>query len=341
MLLVYGDESLDETQDRVCVLTGEMRMQTEIWQRLIQGKGLEGLGLGLIDGRVDLRGLAIPEPQPVQTVRTPIADMTKVVGITNIKGVEWKRLHFSSAQLTGLVFTDSSLNDCIFDQCKMKGIRVWATDFSNVRFRSVDLRNSLLGGTNEVKRTTYRNVEFVSADMRGTVYTDTEFTKCDFKKCRLDKVDFQSSAFVDCSFEGELREVLFYRRGFRKGNFPENEMTRIGFTRARLRWTEFRGLDLNDVSFPEDDEHIVIEDYPGICEYLIERLEAGSSKGAQVLGAVLRDEKKWLGKNQRVRILNERDILEAAGKEALETVLEVVGTRRRGSHNRNLIGGRS
>ena len=188
-------------------------MQAEIWKRLIQGQGLEGLGLRTIDGRFDLRGLKIPETRRVQTVHTPIANMTKVVGITRIKGVEWKRLHFSSAQLSGLVFTNSLLDDCLFEGCEMKGIRVWATDFLNVIFRSVDLRNSLLGGVDETRRATFRNVEFISTDMRGTVYQEAEFTKCTFKKCKLNKVDFQSSTFEDCYFEGELREVLFYRSG--------------------------------------------------------------------------------------------------------------------------------
>jgi len=38
----------------------------EIWDRLIQGKPLDGLALNSVEGRVDLRNLELPEPSVVR-----------------------------------------------------------------------------------------------------------------------------------------------------------------------------------------------------------------------------------------------------------------------------------
>jgi hypothetical protein len=106
--------------------------------------------------------------------------------------------------------------------------------------------------------------------------------------------------FTDCSFEGELSGVLFYRTGFRGERFPPNEMKRVDFRRAKLPWTEFRGLDLDEVFFPEDDDHIVIDRYPETLDRLLAHFCGRSDMGSRRLATRFEHRKKWLGPHQRV-----------------------------------------
>ncbi|MGP0059295.1 MAG: pentapeptide repeat-containing protein [Beijerinckiaceae bacterium] len=171
----------------------------------------------------------------------------------------------------------------------------------------------------------FNDVDFTSADLRKTVYVAAGFTGCKFTNTKLDKVDFQSSNFTDCAFEGELREVIFCRKGFKGENFPENRMARIDLSRARLRWTEFRGLDLKDVYFPKDDEHIIVENFPEVLEKLLNFFKSMSDNGSKRLAAALKNRRKWLGTNQTVGIFNKADLVEIAGEEGLQSFMRIIG----------------
>lgn len=192
-------------------------MSTEIWDALIHGRPFGDAGVQRVAGRLDLRNLHVAEPYAVKTTRTPLADVTVLGGVTSIERANWKSIDFSSSQLPSVRFLDCKIRDCLFDRCRLSDLRVWRTVFANVSFRSADLRGAMLGGTreNDDRRVSYHDVDFTGADMRGTMYGAAEFVRCKFNHAKLDKVDFQSSAFTDCSFEGELREVMFYRTGFR------------------------------------------------------------------------------------------------------------------------------
>jgi uncharacterized protein YjbI with pentapeptide repeats len=306
-------------------------MSTEIWDALVHGRPLGDAGVPKIDGRLDLRNLHIAEPFAVETTRTRLADVTVMGGLTEIKGASWQSIDFSDSLLPGLRFLDCQIRDCVFDRCRMTDMRVWDTDFADVSFRSADLRGAVLAGTSEKgdKRVTYHDVDFTAADMRGTVYGPVEFLRCKFNRARLNKADFHLSTFTDCSFEGELRDVMFYRIGFRGERFPPNEMKRVDFRLAKLRWTEFRGLDLDEVRFPEDEDHIVVDNYPEVLERLLAYFRGLPDLGSRGFVTSFEHKKQWLGPRQRVGVLNRADLIETGGKEGLKTVLEIIGSARR------------
>ena len=306
-------------------------MSTEVWQQLVHGRPLDDVGVPMIDGRLNLRNLHVPEPHAVKTVRMPLADVTVLGGITSIEGVSWQSIDFSGSELPGLRFLDCRIRNCVFDRCRMSDLRVWRTDFANVSLRSADLRGAMLGGTREKdgRRVSFHDVDFTAADMRGTMYGAAEFVRCKFNHAKLVKVDFQSSTFTDCSFEGELRGVLFYRRGFDGERFPPNEMKRVDLRRAKLRWSEFRGLDLDEVSFPADEDHIVIEKFPETIDRLLEHFRGRSDLNSRKLVGRFELDKKWLGSRQRVGVLNKHDLVESVGEDGLRAVLQIIGSARR------------
>jgi uncharacterized protein YjbI with pentapeptide repeats len=306
-------------------------MSAEIWNELIHGKPLSRPGVPKVDGRVDLRNLHVSEPHALETVRTPLADVTVLGGFTSVENATWHSIDFSSSQLPGLRFLDCQIRDCVFDRCRMDDLRVWRTDFANVSFRSADLRGAVLGGTseNDNRRNSFHDVDFTAADMRGTIYGAAEFLRCTFNRAKLSRIDFQSSTFTDCSFEGELREVMFWDRGFKGELFPPNEMKRVDFTRAKLRWSGFHRLDLEEVLLPTDEDHIVVENFPEVLDRLLAFLHGRPDVRSSALAAIFEHRKEWLGAKQKVGVLNKRDLIETAGEEGLQAVMKVIGSARR------------
>jgi uncharacterized protein YjbI with pentapeptide repeats len=171
-------------------------------------------------------------------------------------------------------------------------------------------------------------VDFTLADLRRTTYIAAHFEECNFKHARLENIDFQSSTFRNCTFEGELREVIFYRKGFGAQEFPENEMSGVDFSRAKLRWTEFRGLDLKDVCFPTDNDHIVLDNFPESLDRLSNFFGERSDANSKRLAAVLAHKRKWVGPGQRRGVFNKMDLLQIAGEEALQYFLKIVDKTR-------------
>lgn len=306
-------------------------MSIEIWQQLVRGKPFDAADIATIDGRLDLRNLHIAEPRAVETLRMPRMDVTVLDGITSIECVSWQSIDFTGSQLPGLRFSDCQIRDCIFDGCRLDDMRVWRTDFANVDFRSADLRGAVLGGTsdNDDRRNTFHDVDFTAADMRGSIYGAAEFLRCKFNRAKLVKVDFQSSAFIDCTFEGELRDVVFCRKGFDCERFPPNEMKRVDLRRAKLRGTTFMGLDLDEVWLPEDEDHIVIDDFPQTLDRLLAYFGSRSDVDSRVLAAGFKHDKKWLGPCQKVGVLNRHDLMESGGQEGVDTVMKIIGPARR------------
>jgi hypothetical protein len=140
----------------------------------------------------------------------------------------------------------------------------------------------------------------------------------------LDKVEFGGSSFLDCRFAGEVREVIFYRRTLQAEELPDNEMKRVDFSNARLRWTAFRDLNLDTVLFPNDGEHLILRRFPRVLATLIRDLESKPERGWQAFVAVLRDYQKWLGPAQDIGVINTLDLAEVVGPDDLPAALQAI-----------------
>jgi uncharacterized protein YjbI with pentapeptide repeats len=299
---------------------------SEVWTKLGSGQSLDGLSLSMNNGRIDVRGLTVSPPSAGKTVGTPLADVTELAGLTVIRNGIWKSLDFSGSKLDGLRFFDCIIENCVFDKCRCQDWRMWGTAISDTTFQSADLRGAALGGVQDGKRNQFRKVGFASADLRRTAYEAAEFVECTFKDTRLDKVDFQTTVFRDCVFEGELLEVLFYRTGFRGESYPPNNMERVDFSRAKLRFVEFRGLDLDQVQLPAGDDHIVLRPYREILDRLIRGFSGKTDPMSKGLAGNFQFKLKWAGPRQVQGVLNKKDLLEIGGKDAVQAVLQVLQT---------------
>ena len=201
---------------------------------------------------------------------------------------------------------------------------MWGTSISNTSFRGADLRKAALGGVNG-RRNSFRCVDFTKADLRQTVYVSAEMVGCAFSQAKIAKVDFQGTVFVDCRFEGKLEEVQFHRYAFRGEAFPPNEMDGVDLRGAKLSHVEFRGLDMESVKWPEDEDQFLVKDHPATLDRLLPTWKSRSDLGSKRLAASFGVVRKWVGTNQRVGVISKGDLLEAGGEEAVADFLRMMG----------------
>lgn len=307
----------------------EPKRAAEIWASLIAGAPLDRMGLPLIGGRLDLRGIAAPQPTAVSQYIMPSAIVKKLDGVVKIEGVRWRGLDFSGADLRELRIRDTSIEDCVFDKANCSDWRLWGTSISDSTLRAADLRRASLGAVDSRgKRNSYARVDFGKADLRGSSWTSAEMTKCSFDFAKLQKVDFEGTNFVECSFAGELEEVVFSRHGFQHEKLPPNEMRDVDFSKARFTYVEFRGLDMDHVRWPESDDQFVIDDYPATLDRLLAIWQARQDMASRQLAAAFGVVRKWVSPRQRVGVVSEADLLEAGGEEAVAEFLELTEAQR-------------
>ncbi len=300
----------------------------EVWGRLVRGASLDGLGLPIVDGRVEIRGFSVPAPVVAGQANAPAglgADVNRLGGIPELRHVRWSRLAFLGGSLAGLRIHGARVENCVFSKTKCRDIRMWSTVVVDSVFQTVDLRGSALGGIEEGRRNRFERVVFDKADLRDTAYVSADFVSCRFANARLAKVDFQGCVFENTSFEGELEEVLFYKHAFQGESLPPNEMRGTDFRRAALRQVEFRELDLDDVKWPEDSRHLVLDDYVGALSRVLAGLQGREDSTARMLRSLVSMMLKWKGMSQHRGVVSMSDLEEAAGEEGIREFMRLAG----------------
>src|SRR5882672_8958715 len=282
-----------------------------IWKRLIAGKPLDALGLADIGGLTDLRGLAAPVPSVGREVASPRGRVAEATSLVVLRGVTWKGIDFSDAKLGSLRFFDSVIENCRFDLSNCRDWRMWGTRIADTSFRGADLREAALGGIEEGRRNAFVRVDLSKANLRGTVHKSSDMNQCTFDG--ITGVDFQGTVFANCTFVGELNDVLFYRHAFRGEAYPPNEMKGAEFRGTTLRHVGFRGLDMSDVKWPTSSDHLVLTDYVLTLERMQRRLSARTDEMSRRLGVLIAHNLKWAGPNQREGVINIRDWSEVCG----------------------------
>ena len=297
-----------------------------LWRKLESGDSLIGLSLPTNAGRIDLRGLTFPEPRVLRKWQTSLANVSEIEPNGIFRKAKLENLDFSGSKLRSTHFMECEINNCCFDNCDLQGLRLCATTISDCSFRGADLRDANLGaavvsGPFAGKRNSFLGVDFSQSDLRGTVYVAAAFEGCLFRQAKLVKVDFGTSTFASCRFEGELREVIFWRsdmfaRGFAEDAFPQNQMMDVDFTRTKLLDVEFRGLSLDRVLLPNDSEHLVINHFGDVLDEVIAALRLQKDETARLLIAYLSVTRRWAPPIGR-GVLNLQS-LSAAGEDAAE-----------------------
>src|ERR1017187_7593352 len=279
-------------------------LKIEAWSRLRQGESLTGLSLAMIGGPIDLRGLSLRKPVPVHIQQFGHFNVGKLLATEDFRQVKLIGLDFTGSQLPSIRFYGAEIRNCLFDDCKMADLRMWSTVVADSSFRCANLRGASLGGIDNGKRNRFLGADFSGADMRETGYKSASFEGCLFRRTRLEKTNFQGTNFADCRFEGEVRDVIFNRLAYKGEEFPPNEMVSVDFSRAQLRYVDFRGLTMDRVLLPQDKEHVVLKNYAYAMDKILGVLREQEDSTAKKLVFVLENSRKWVVPNQVQGVIN-------------------------------------
>jgi uncharacterized protein YjbI with pentapeptide repeats len=217
----------------------------EIAGRLIAGSALDDLPLDRVDGRLDLRGL----PMPI--ARIPYGTWRDVT----VHDVD-----LSHAWLNNASFHAVTFSNCKLDRADCSHASWWGCHIERCSFVRANLNNAVLGGDDGV--TTWRDVSFVSADLRHAGGRHALFDSCRFDDARLTGARL-TSALRNCHFSGRLRTLRIEGsendggRPLEDTDLTEADLTEANFVRVDLRLARLP---------PSGAGHIVVDD-------LVNRLE--------------------------------------------------------------------
>jgi uncharacterized protein YjbI with pentapeptide repeats len=284
-------------------------LAVRVLERLAGGESLDGLAIGQINGRADLRGYLTPSPRRLKEFKWRSLTITQLAEVSNIHEVSWRSLDLSGASLEHLRLEDMQLVDCRFDGASCVDLRMWRSTIEDSSFNGADLRNAALGPWSKNRGNVYSHVDFSRADFRGTSSLAAEYYDCDFSFARLDKLDFRSSSLIRCRFAGVLREVVFDGRMLSTGKPDPNPMEDVDLTAAELQMVQFKGIDAGRVILPNSPSLRVIDNYPCVLDKAIGMLDDCDNPFARGLRGQFSRERKVLAPGQRKGVFNFNDMV--------------------------------
>jgi uncharacterized protein YjbI with pentapeptide repeats len=302
--------------------------QQEVWRRLVTGESLAGLGLGTVEGRIDLRGLQAPEPKVVQSWTFGTMDVARQTGIVVIKGARWEGLDLSGASLPELRFHDTSIENCRFDKAKCTSWRIWATTFHACSFLGANLSSSALGGVLDDRRSAFRQVTFDKANLRGTSHLNADIVDCSFRNAKLKGVEFNGSLMERVVFEGPLADVVFRCRAARIESSTENKMIDVDFRKATFEYVEFIGLEMDRVHWPEAEDHSIVTSYQDFLDLMISTWGSRKDNAALGLSGMAMRLKKRCSPAQKVGVFSRAEVVDAAGEQGFQEFLRLLAAFR-------------
>ena len=214
--------------------------------------------LGEIDGRVDLRGI-------------PLAGSPVPFGDSNDpgSGVVWESLDLRRAHLDGLHFFGARIENCLLDSASAMGFRLWGSDVIDCSLRRTHFGARATLGTGEWlgRRNVWRRVSFEGATLPQASFYDCTLEACSFEK-NGSRIVLEGCEVHDCTFRGEFEALLIdSRRG--EESPVEPRAFSADFSRATFNDSHIVGYVLDRTRLPEQDDLIVIKNYPPVIDRAI------------------------------------------------------------------------
>ena len=249
-------------------------LANEVLSRLIAGQDLGDLPLDMVDGRLDLRGLAVPKPQAsapqTYTVKMPdgvqfTQTWVSLDGLIEFKNVALEDLDLRTADLPHLRFFHTTISNCLFDRAGCQDWRLWASDITSCSFVGTDLCDLSVGAFHDGRPNRLVGNDFTRANLSGSrtrYWGVADVIDCDFSHARIVDVNFFQASLIRCTFAGTLRDVIFDGRVLepeRKavGN-PMEDVDMTGVT--DFQNVDFRGVTFDRIKLPQDSSLVVIRD---------------------------------------------------------------------------------
>lgn len=292
---------------------------------LLAGRNPLEVGFPEFDGRVDLRGLVVPEPAELRrwaTMGMGLTSLERVSDSINLTISSLARVDFSEGFIPHLRFSGAGLTDCRFDGGRLTDLHTRDSTFIRCSFRGTYLDGAELGPGSR-----FEQCDFGGAHLRGLRADSAAFNGCDFSEADLLQDDFNRCQFQRCRFAGLITEVCFRAESWqadevtRRVSPPDPDcVTDCDFTQARLRSVSFEHLNLREVRFPDDDEHLALPDLRCVLLRLRQQLARDDSRVARQLSIRVDQQLSALPRSRSHGYLSLPDLTESASHGEAETV---------------------
>ena len=286
-----------------------------------RGGRLDRSGLGLYEGRVDMRAFDTPPSRAAGVLpgnRGGILDFLKRAGgkgwIT-LQNTRLESVDFTHARLPGLTFHRVTFVDCLFDRGDLDNVKFGACRFEHCSFARAELSVVSLGqiGTplGRPLPSQFIDCQFANATLGFTFSWGSEFTSCDFSRTRFRDTRWYGSRFVDCTFAGEIKGSEF-RSTDDSARVPRRPdmLDGVDLSRTSLVECEFYGLNFDRTVFPRDINHLAVEDFPCFLEHTIALLADHKTKAGEYTFSSMTRELARLGPAQRRGVINLSDVVD-------------------------------
>ena len=238
------------------------RLVATVLERLEAGESLVGLGLGqTASGLLDLRGFTLPEASTVGIVRAAGVTFADQVGRIKLESVHLAAIDFSDARLDGLTLTDSTIEDCVFDEPSGMRDACSARASSARAFATASSSGLGIGPEESPSRSVMRDVAFEKTDLRSFAPWGL-FERCRFDHVRMKGVFLDGARFRDCVFRGRLQDNVFAAQPRGKPEFERNDMDGCDFGEAELIDVAFNELAMRNVIWPRSERQVALRPLP-------------------------------------------------------------------------------
>ena len=296
---------------------------------LLAGRQPAEVGFDPVDGRVDLRGLVIREPAELRrwsTMGMGLVALERVSDSINLSISALARVDFGDGFIPHLHFRSAGLTDCRFNAARLPDMRTRDSTFNRCSFLGADLAGAALG-----PGTRFESCDFRGARLRAVQADSAAFIGCDFAEAELLEDDFNHCQFQGCHFAGLIKEVRFRAESWhvdgvtRRLKPPDPDgVKNCDFSKARLRSVSFEHLNLKDVRFPDDDEHLALADLRCVLLRLQGQLARDDSRAARQLSLRVEQQLSALPRSRSHGYLSLADMTESASHSEAEIVVSWV-----------------
>lgn len=202
--------------------------------------------------------------------------------LIKIKSNAFKKIDFTEADLSNTIWTNCEFEDCKFDKTKFSNVTFNNCVLRNLKFIKCSFKYCELGNNISKESGAFLDVSFEECFIKDIIFCFPVFKNCRFINCRIDKVDFDGSRFIDTSFVGVIEaaefggysfnantKILGLIKAFDAKDY-KNEMTNVDFSGAELKYVGFnREIDLSTCKFPAGANYAIIQN-PGRTYAVVE-----------------------------------------------------------------------
>ena len=284
----------------------EMRpVARKLATELLSGGVRTASPFGMVDGRVDLRGLQL---DLLNATSDPMYQRVSV------HTGHWDALDLSGAGLSGLNWTGLRVTDCVLGDAQLDDLRCWGIEVADCVAHRASLRHAQIGALAEGHpRSSWRRVDLQGADLRqahgNVVLEDVDLSRAKFGHTNLGWSDLTRVRFrgtvawlIIGDLHADQRPPVWTLREVDLSEAKPQELTLIAVN---------LGTPEVDVRLPDDEEHWLIRDWPAFLDRVASSAPDDLRRAAEIWVDHHRHE---LGPTQAWGFTTLRDSLKYAGE---------------------------